>query len=340
MSDLHRPHPSFRSRSCPGELGTPRTRRARCLPHLPAGRPRSARRVPRRAHSRRALLRYRPAERCRDAPAAHAARPRGIRGRHGRAWRRATRIASWSTTAPGTNFSAARAWWMFRIYGHDNVAVLDGGLGAWQRAGLPLESGEASRAPAHFTPRYRAELVRTLAQVRDALGDGSAAGRRCPLPRAVHRSRARATRRPPRRPHAREPGTCRTPRSPAPTDCCSTAPRSKEIPRGGGGPRAAGHRELRQRGDGVHDPPRARSTRTPRSCARTMDRGRSMAPRRVVRGWKRRGRNGLPIAECRMPNSEVSFTRCSLPINSAFGIRHSAMVSYLHFDTNLRGHSW
>jgi len=74
----------------------------------------------------------------------------------------------------GTNLSAARAWWMFRIYGHDNVAVLDGGLAAWRRAGLPLEPGDVTRPPARFTPRFRADLVRTLAEVRDAVGRGSA----------------------------------------------------------------------------------------------------------------------------------------------------------------------
>ena len=74
----------------------------------------------------------------------------------------------------GTNFSAARAWWMFRIYGHDNVAVLDGGLAAWTRAGHPVEAGEVTRAPAHFTPRYRPELVKSLAEVRAALGSGDA----------------------------------------------------------------------------------------------------------------------------------------------------------------------
>jgi thiosulfate/3-mercaptopyruvate sulfurtransferase len=70
----------------------------------------------------------------------------------------------------GTNFSAARAWWMFRIYGHDEVSVLDGGLAAWTRAGLPVEAGEVTRPPARFTPRYRRELVRTLDEVRQALG--------------------------------------------------------------------------------------------------------------------------------------------------------------------------
>ena len=76
--------------------------------------------------------------------------------------------------ASGTNFSAARAWWMFRTYGHDDVQVLDGGLGAWKRAGLPLESGEVTRPAATFTPRYRKELVRTIDEVRDALATRSA----------------------------------------------------------------------------------------------------------------------------------------------------------------------
>ncbi|MEM8916984.1 MAG: rhodanese-like domain-containing protein, partial [Pseudomonadota bacterium] len=31
-------------------------------------------------------------------------------------------------------FSVARAWWMFRVFGHDAVAVLDGGLPAWRAA--------------------------------------------------------------------------------------------------------------------------------------------------------------------------------------------------------------
>jgi thiosulfate/3-mercaptopyruvate sulfurtransferase len=82
------------------------------------------------------------------------------------------RIVVYDTS--GTNFSAARAWWMFRIYGHDDVAVLDGGLAAWKRAGRALESGEVRRPPATFTPRYRRELVRTLDDVRHALGDGTA----------------------------------------------------------------------------------------------------------------------------------------------------------------------
>ena len=36
-------------------------------------------------------------------------------------------------------FSAARAWWMFKVFGHDAVAVLDGGMPAWLEANLPLD---------------------------------------------------------------------------------------------------------------------------------------------------------------------------------------------------------
>jgi thiosulfate/3-mercaptopyruvate sulfurtransferase len=42
--------------------------------------------------------------------------------------------------------SAARAWWVLRWAGHDAVQVLDGGLGAWRRAGRDLEAGEPGPA--------------------------------------------------------------------------------------------------------------------------------------------------------------------------------------------------
>lgn len=38
--------------------------------------------------------------------------------------------------------AAARAWWMLRWVGHDNVRVLDGGWSAWRDAGLPVETGD------------------------------------------------------------------------------------------------------------------------------------------------------------------------------------------------------
>lgn len=64
-------------------------------------------------------------------------------------------------------FSAARVWWTFRVMGHEDVAVLDGGLPAWLAAKLPLEDGPpAPRPQRHFTTQFRADLVRDLADMR------------------------------------------------------------------------------------------------------------------------------------------------------------------------------
>lgn len=66
-------------------------------------------------------------------------------------------------------FSAPRAWWTFRAMGHDNIAVLDGGLPKWKREGRPLEGGQVARAPQAFRARLRPALVRSLAAIKDNL---------------------------------------------------------------------------------------------------------------------------------------------------------------------------
>ncbi|MEU5164749.1 MULTISPECIES: sulfurtransferase [Streptomyces] len=70
-------------------------------------------------------------------------------------------------------YSGPRAWWMIRAMGFDRVAVLDGGLPAWESAGLPVEDlapGGAERA-GDFTARPRpGALVGSDAVVR-ALAD-------------------------------------------------------------------------------------------------------------------------------------------------------------------------
>jgi thiosulfate/3-mercaptopyruvate sulfurtransferase len=80
--------------------------------------------------------------------------------------------------------TAARAWWMFRIFGHDNVAVLDGGLPKWLAEGRPVTDRKEAPKPESFQARFRPELVKALDQVRaniDAKGfqliDARAAGR-------------------------------------------------------------------------------------------------------------------------------------------------------------------
>jgi thiosulfate/3-mercaptopyruvate sulfurtransferase len=48
---------------------------------------------------------------------------------------------------------AARLWWLLRWIGHEAVAVLDGGLAAWDAAGLPLVTPAATRAAGSITER-------------------------------------------------------------------------------------------------------------------------------------------------------------------------------------------
>ncbi|HHN67761.1 MAG TPA: sulfurtransferase, partial [Thermopetrobacter sp.] len=79
-------------------------------------------------------------------------------------------VIVYDTFAP---FAAPRAWWMFRVMGHDDVAVLNGGLEAWELAGHPTERGEAARpAPQLFTPRLRPHLLAGIDDVKRALASG------------------------------------------------------------------------------------------------------------------------------------------------------------------------
>jgi thiosulfate/3-mercaptopyruvate sulfurtransferase len=70
--------------------------------------------------------------------------------------------------------SAARVWWTFRAFGHDAVAVLDGGLNKWRAEGRPIDGGAASSRPATFTARSRLELVRDLEAMRANVGSRAA----------------------------------------------------------------------------------------------------------------------------------------------------------------------
>jgi thiosulfate/3-mercaptopyruvate sulfurtransferase len=74
----------------------------------------------------------------------------------------------------GANLSAARVWWMFRVFGHERVAVLDGGLRRWRAEGRPVASGTVSRPAGRFEAVFRSELVRSLAEVREILAAGGA----------------------------------------------------------------------------------------------------------------------------------------------------------------------
>jgi len=66
-------------------------------------------------------------------------------------------------------WSAPRVWWTFRCFGHNEVAVLDGGLPKWLNEGRPVEDGPAHPEERHFTPRVNSLLVRDRTQMIDNL---------------------------------------------------------------------------------------------------------------------------------------------------------------------------
>ena len=62
--------------------------------------------------------------------------------------------------------SAPRAWWTFRVFGHDRVSVLNGGLPRWRAAGRPVEAGPPAPVRSTYVARFRPELVTTLTQMQ------------------------------------------------------------------------------------------------------------------------------------------------------------------------------
>ena len=59
----------------------------------------------------------------------------------------------------------ARLWWLLNYAGHDRVAVLDGGLAAWEQQGYRLETGENRAAAGDFKPMLNARALVTLSEV-------------------------------------------------------------------------------------------------------------------------------------------------------------------------------
>ncbi len=67
-----------------------------------------------------------------------------------------------------------RLWWACRVYGHDNVWVLDGGFDKWVAEGRPVSTDPVTPRPVHWTPRASTGLVATAADVAAAARDESA----------------------------------------------------------------------------------------------------------------------------------------------------------------------
>ena len=73
------------------------------------------------------------------------------------------------------SYVSARVWWMFRRFGHEKVAILDGGLRRWQAEGRPVETGDpAPIRPQMFAPQLQPADLAAWQDVLAALQTGSA----------------------------------------------------------------------------------------------------------------------------------------------------------------------
>lgn len=89
--------------------------------------------------------------------------PPGSRGRHplpeAEDFQRAMRAAGVRADRPvvvydaANSIAAARAWWLLRYFGHQDVRVLDGGFAAWTAAGNPVSTETAAPEPGDFAAR-------------------------------------------------------------------------------------------------------------------------------------------------------------------------------------------
>jgi thiosulfate/3-mercaptopyruvate sulfurtransferase len=68
--------------------------------------------------------------------------------------------------------AAARVWFMFRVFGHRDVSILDGGFTKWKAEGLPVEDMPPMSRERHYTARLNTMMLRDMDQMRANLQSG------------------------------------------------------------------------------------------------------------------------------------------------------------------------
>src|SRR5580700_8145669 len=82
-----------------------------------------------------------------------------------------SRVITYSTANP---WWATRMWWLLRVFGHDNAAVLNGGWQKWSRENRPSEAGPGEpRTAGNFTAKPPRNLMVGKGEVKAAIGDGA-----------------------------------------------------------------------------------------------------------------------------------------------------------------------
>lgn len=69
-------------------------------------------------------------------------------------------------------FSAARVWWMFKVMGHTQVAVLDGGMPKWRAENKPLEDHVPMPRERHFIARVDTTRLRVIDEIKANIDSG------------------------------------------------------------------------------------------------------------------------------------------------------------------------
>jgi thiosulfate/3-mercaptopyruvate sulfurtransferase len=95
-----------------------------------------------------------PAERFADAMSRHGVGP-------------GTRVVLYGKDGPSW---ATRVWWLLRLFGFDEVALLDGGWERWVAEGRPVSRDPARYAPSRFAARPRPRLLADKAEVAEKIG--------------------------------------------------------------------------------------------------------------------------------------------------------------------------
>ncbi|XP_013868310.1 3-mercaptopyruvate sulfurtransferase [Austrofundulus limnaeus] len=94
-----------------------------------------------------------------------------------------THVVVYDTSDSGS-FSAPRVWWMFRVFGHRSVSVLDGGMKLWEADGHPVSSEYKKPERRDFQATLNASWVKSYVDVLENIKtkevqvvDGRSAGR-------------------------------------------------------------------------------------------------------------------------------------------------------------------
>ena len=144
---------------------------------------------------------------------------------------------------------ASRLWWLFRSFGYDDVAVLDGGFTAWSAEERPIRRGHKTPKPSIFLAEERDDAWVDKAFVERVVAGDEEAALVCALPASEFSGAAGRRARPGHIPgsvsvpaidlvsgdaaRTGPPGSCArpSPRLPTATSSSSTAPRASRLPR-------------------------------------------------------------------------------------------------------------